>query len=224
MTIAGINVIDPRRAVIWCDAEIYHNTAPVGIANKMATNPLAGIVGVGAGTMLLLHEAAAVIQRAIDLEDAVAHLPGVLRGVRRAFAETPATRAVAGRGQYAVAGLCDRLGRVLIYAFRAWEEFSPMLVGAWAHPACPYAHVAVDAHGAIAVAHEQIAAFRAEVPGATGGRLVVAEINGSAISARVLDVFKSAPPVEGPAGAGAGGVGEATYPASAHMGAKPHGI
>jgi hypothetical protein len=181
VTVCGFAAIDLRRALVWCDSEVYREGEPSGEACKIAVNAFANIVGTGTGSLLMLAEAAATIQGSATVDDAVVRLPGALRAVHRAAAPSVAARAMMALAAFVVVGRSPRFGRVVGWVLPAERDFLPALISAWCCPAVDAANV-LDEHGALAAAQAQLAELRRSLPNATGGTLMVATIDGDRIT------------------------------------------
>ena len=171
MTLVGFTVGDASHATLWCDTETYLAGKPAAQASKMAINPYAVCAGTGCGNLLLIREAGAAVTRARSTDDAVAALPAVLRGV-----------ACAG-GSYGLVGYSTLLGRLVGWEFSHGANYAARMANAWARPHLDRFDL-VDDGDALAVAQQQLARIQLDMPDATGGALLIATIDGDAITVR----------------------------------------
>lgn len=183
MTVAGI-ASTPDGAIVWADSEVYRDGAQAGAYCKVSINPLAGIALTGCGWRGLLADAAAALQDAVSFDQLCDALPPVLRRSaahgRHELRLAPATTEGAA---IAAVGFAERFGRVVGIVWTAAADFTPMLAIDWCSPRVAGASYADTVDAAIAVASEQLGFVRREIPGATGGPLVVAELQRGVITA-----------------------------------------
>jgi hypothetical protein len=184
MTAIGFSVINPRRAVIWADSEVYSEAEPSSQANKFAVNAL-GFVGAGTGPLGLVYAAADVVHRATEVDEAAIALPPALRRARAEALAGPVARSAVTGATYALIGHSAGMGRVVGYLFSAADDFCPALARAWCSPAIGMRADEVDDEwSALAAAQAQLVEVRRIMPAATGGMVILAEIDGTRISAR----------------------------------------
>jgi len=168
---------------MWCDTETYLDGKPAAQASKMAINPYAVCAGTGCGNLLLIREAGAVVTGARSTDDAVAALPAVLRGV-----------ACPG-GSYGVVGYSTLLGRLVGWEFSHGANYAARMTISWARPRVDQFDL-VDDGDALAVAQQQLARVQRDLPDATGGALIVANIDGDRITVRpAFDLLTGCRPV-----------------------------
>ena len=169
MTLVGFTVGDASHATLWCDTETYLAGKPAAQASKMAINPYAVCAGTGCGNLLLIREAGAVVTGARSTDEAVAALPAVLRGV-----------ACAG-GSYGVVGYSTLLGRLVGWEFSYCANYAARMTITWARPHLDRFDLAGE-DDALAAAQQQLARIKRDIPAATGGALLIANIDGDRIS------------------------------------------
>ncbi len=197
MTCIGFAIAGLRQAVAWCDTETYRGkrSEPSGHACKISINPVAGLVAVSTGTLYLVREVAAVIGLPCSLADVREALPSALRFARQEMPEGSWARQTTEAGACAVVGYDDALGRVVGYVFNGARDFAPSgPLLQWSSPAIHA--VGCDAHSVVAAAQEQLTLLRRSIPAATGGSLIVAEIDGPRIAVRPLVEMVSGAPIE----------------------------
>ncbi|MBV8590278.1 MAG: hypothetical protein JO212_09505 [Acetobacteraceae bacterium] len=182
MTICGISVVAPDRAVCWADSALLGR----GEVSKLAVNVLAGIVATGAGHGGLLSEADQAVHHAVSLEDVLQRLSGRMR--------RPSITAC--RSAYGVAGFDSGLGRMVAYVLRS-PFFRPEPTTLFTHPAIE-APRPESALAAVDIALAQLVALREEMPGVSGGVLSVAELTPGGVFARVLFDLDAQEFIDGP--------------------------
>ncbi len=181
MTVLGA-IVEPDRAVLWADSEVYRAGKPNGEACKLALNAL-GVACVGTGNLGLLREAAAVVYAATSIDDVEYRLPSKLRA--RAARIAPAVIRCdfgwfTGQGVIAV-GHSPSAGRMIGWRFDAGSFLEAVLVSR----ACVPCDAGLEAdisrldatRHVVAIARRQLALLRLHgLPDVTGGSLTIAEL------------------------------------------------
>ena len=127
-------------ATFWADTMQTGPSGPAGHALKLAINPLARVIGVGAGMVAVLREGDRAVLEHDTLEAIIPAVAAALRAAAMRVAGRRGERQTAwfARNVYAVAGWSIAEERVLAYQFPADELFEP-------HPiallACPDASI-----------------------------------------------------------------------------------
>ncbi len=180
MTILGVNVVGPDRAIVWADSAVTCDGEAAGETCKVIVNPLAGVIGVGTGLMAMTSKAASIVHRYGNLEDVAGVLPNVLRDAHRSKPALEA-RASALMAAYVITGYSAQLGRVVGWFFDAEDDFRPQLVAGWAAPQVVH-HNVVDLQSCLSAAQQQVRRLRP--PYASTGRncLTVALLERGAIT------------------------------------------
>lgn len=197
MTILGA-VIQPDRAVLWCDTEVYSGQRPAGEAAKMALSGL-GIGVVGAGSMALIRQAARSVQASASIDKVERRLPAELRirAVELAPGLVLQDESWCTGQTIIAAGFSPAAGRVLGWKFHGPGMFEPILVSRFAMPA--NAGMQADISQAknigdiVALARRQIELVRLKIAGATGGSLCVVEVTTSGLYCVKIPDFDVSP-------------------------------
>ncbi len=178
MTIFGI-AAGSDDVVIWADTLITSSSAPASQASKLAINPLARVIGVGAGYKTLGDAADAVVLRHQDLDTIVSKVAPALRSAAIKFVEriTDEDENWFFGQCYAVVGWSQAEDRFVAYEFNPGDMFYPRRVTTFLCPRVP-----IDFAGGLLqpavlhrVASEQAAILRR--CGSEVGRLTVATMN-----------------------------------------------
>jgi hypothetical protein len=185
MTVIGFEVASSEQAYAWADAEVYAEGKPSGWAPKLYVNPLARMVFVGSGRIGIIRDAADDFSNRLSFDEAVDALPQTLRRAAHGFqaleiaARAPLTTAV-----IAVIGFSQRYG-LAGFVFDSRTEFEPNgPCRSYMTPASAQkTYGAPDEQGIVSTASHQLEEIRRELPLATGGALVLAEINRQAVRA-----------------------------------------
>ena len=186
MTILGV-AAGMDHAVAWVDTLVSDATTgnPTGHALKLAINPLARTVGVGAGMMAILDDAAAAVVGHDTIEAILPAVASALRASAMRAVDHRGSRQAAwfARNTYAVAGWSEEQGRVTAYEFPAEDLFEPRRIALLTCPAVdvpfygqPLPIAAIDA-----AAGAQAAIHRGG--GGEVGRLTLAVITEQGITA-----------------------------------------
>lgn len=187
MTICGIATTGPDRATAWADSEVYTESRPDGFASKLFVHALAGIILTGTGPLAMLRNAADELQLAPDLDSLAESVASCLcrsaadcRDHPRIAAEMVDLAAVAAIGH------SHRLGRMIGLVWRS-PDFVPVITTAWCSPRADDGYAdASDADAIIATAQGQLEVVRRTIPTATGGTLIVAEVQSGSVVTRPL--------------------------------------
>lgn len=179
MTCCGFQIISPDRAVAWVDTEVFVDNAPDGHNAKLFVGALAATVAIGTGRMAIVFDAAEVVIRSLSFDDAVAALPGTLRRAVRSYSLTEiAARAPIEGGAVALVGFSRKYGTIIGAVFPHGRDFEPVIpMRSFLSPPLPNGSCyAGNRDAVISIAAEQLVELQCDVPLATGGALVVAEI------------------------------------------------
>jgi hypothetical protein len=185
MTCCGFNIIDPEHALVWADTEVFLDDQPDRHACKVGINKLAGVVTVGTGCLALVRAAADALGRYSSFDQASLELPVELRRAEQDFDMEIAARAPLGLQAQAMVGRSGRYGRIVGVIFRGRDNFAPAL------PARSFLAPEIDDSGeidgeaaVIAAAQRQLYILQRQIPSATGGLLVIAEIGPDGVRCR----------------------------------------
>ena len=199
MTIGGFAVAPGgRSAVAWCDTELFGPQGkPCGSTLKLAVNPLAEVVGVGAGWASMTWEGDAVIWRTRQVETVPRRMANSLRQhLTRQAAD--GKRYGPWLNCYGYVGWSRELSRYVGYNFDASRFFAPERCAGWATPAVEGAELmaAFDDDGLIGIALGQMARLRQMLPEAGTGFLQVATLTPGRITCRTLFDFQASQRVQ----------------------------
>lgn len=187
MTVIGFHLLPGGRALAWADSEIFAEGLPSGHALKLAVNTLAGTVGIGTGLVSTLREGAELIAECLTFDEVSSRLPARLMQASRSRAEF----GVAARSSeiwqaFAIVGFSHRFGRIVGTVFDDRRDFSPELAGSFLAPSIVDADEPQTTEAVIATAQLQLSELRRQNPGASGGVLIMAELQPDGITVRPL--------------------------------------
>jgi hypothetical protein len=193
MTVLGFHVTAPDRAFAWCDSEVFSGTeagVPAGHVLKMGVHALGNFVIVGTGRIGPFRDALDAVVMAQTFDDAIAKLPDAMRLACRAYSSEEISARAPLRGQtIAAVGFSHSRGAIVGATFDLTSDFEPVMPRRqYLSPAIDGGYVA-DHHSAISVADRQLVALRRQIPDASGGVLILAEITPSGINCRPLFDF-----------------------------------
>jgi hypothetical protein len=134
MTIIGITMPTPEKALVWADTMTFVAGAPHGHVAKLIVNPTARIIGTGCGWGNLQDRLAIAVTLAISLDDLIETLPGKLRRESASIADRRLDPASFIENTCIVVGLSKRFGRLVGYVLEAAAYFEPHLVSNFCAP------------------------------------------------------------------------------------------
>ncbi|MBV9859880.1 MAG: hypothetical protein JO038_07250 [Alphaproteobacteria bacterium] len=187
MTVIGVIVSDPGRAVFWADSEGYAGDDFAVPVAKLILNPTAACVGAGTGLTGVIRHADRIVTEATDFDRLPEAVAKVLRAEagRRAEELQRARRDSFACQSYVVAGFSPSAGRLLAWEMAGSAYFVPTLVSRYAIPYVGEIETArgSDVRDIVRIATAQMLGVRDCHPHATGGALVIAEMAEGRISA-----------------------------------------
>jgi hypothetical protein len=188
MTILGICVCSPDRALAWADTQTFVNGMAAGRVPKLTINATARIIGAGAGWDSLMERADAAVIRAMSLEEVVEGLPAMLRHASASLASSRRDPESFTSNVFALVGFSMRWCRMVGYVFDAQQYFEPRRVSNFCTPVshelaamCPGS---IDDISGIAV--QQLADLSRSYDRPVGGPVTAAILTPQSVSARIL--------------------------------------
>jgi hypothetical protein len=169
VTILGLHLAAPDRALIWCDTETFTRGVPAGHACKLAVNALIPAIAVGAGGSQMIKAARTIFERAPSLGEALDRIPAALKSSAR----EPGNEDFAPHCVYVLAALHPQYGRLVAFIFEA-PDFSARSISSIAIPEdddLVSMHPA-DLADIVPTAQLQLEELRRTHPAATGGTLL----------------------------------------------------
>jgi hypothetical protein len=178
MTIAAIFATEAK-IFAWADAEVFVGDEPISQSKlKLFVNPIAGIVGVGAGISVMTDKAVMALLSVADFDEAAEILPDILHENFEECKKTAREFCFSIEGfTYAVAGFSHRLKMNLVMVCSSTSNFGPRFAREWSSPQINYY---IDDECEIEwAAHAQLRELRVSYPKAQGSVFVVATLRGS---------------------------------------------
>lgn len=194
MTCTGFEVLGCGHAIAWANVEVYSNGAPDGRHCKLSINAMAGAIGIGSGRLGVLRHLQELTISGTSFDRIAALVPGALS---TAASDFEAAQAFApGPTGAALIGWSEKFGRIVGATFQSSSNFAVIApVRSWRSPAVTGSIDSVD--DIPIIADRQLDAIRAEIPGATGGCLVIAELRGARITTKLYS-FQTGGPLDRP--------------------------
>jgi|SRR6185437_11527881 len=192
MTCCGFEIISPDRAIAWCDTESYVDDAPGEHVSKLAVNPFASLLAVGAGLHLLIRAAAMEIAASRGFDHSEIWLPPALKQAARQFGGAEARSCSDSSVTIGLVGFSQRLGR-LVGAVVDQAATAPIFTSRFSSPSI---NEFVDGEDAvIAAVNDQMEIIRRQISTDAGaGAVLMAEINGPTITVRpIFDLARGLP-------------------------------
>ena len=184
MTIIGMHLSPGgKSALAWCDSEFYRDGVPGGHTQKMAINPLLGVVIVGAGTAYTNEVAAELLRAAFNLEKLLCDLTKDFRKL-----ESGSTTARYTGSCLAIVGWSHALRRIVGFTIDSKSHFAPQPASTFSLPAITdfgFLHPET-AEDVVGTTQAQMREIQKIYPSAGAGLLTVAEIRPDAITVRPI--------------------------------------
>ena len=198
MTINGLILDGPDRAVVWADSEVYRSSVPHDFRAKLTVNPVAACVGVGTGNESIVAAAAREMAQPTNVDFMLKPIADAMRREANRHVEAwESARPGSFLSQaFAVAGWSEEFDRVLAWEFLAERFFVACLTTTVCLPHVDAFHrdAVHSLHGIARVAAEQMKRVRTGIPTATGGPLTVADVRRGHVQTWRLDDWFSPQP------------------------------
>ena len=187
MTAIGM-VVNRESAMLWADTQVFRGDVAAEHVNKLVVNPTARLAAAGTGWCALAHAADRETITAMSLDALLVRLPSVLRHAAARIADEVDDASDFVSNCYIIVGWSDRFRHLLGYTFRAGNGFKPERALTFASPAAPDlasmgAEIPDDLQG---VAVEQIADLARTWKAEITGKVVIATVARSGVTARIL--------------------------------------